>query len=305
MVVVGLWVVRRAGLGIHHSELDRSPQVDLVLNRLACWHKLRLMGHAAGGPNVECRAGVPALWQDDRKGTEEGNMAAERASGISRFGHHRARSPGVGVLAALEGAALIVWNLVATPFIGRGRLRWGTVGTEASDSLPGDEFVPEPKWSYTLGISVDASPEAVWPWIAQIGQGRGGFYTYQTLENMAGCRITNTTEILPEHQHPAVGEDIYLHPTAPPMRMEMVDAPNALVLLGSPADIGAEGMSTWQFVINSGPDGGSRLLTRGRYDHTPDWRSRLAFGRFPIEVISFVMSRKMMLEIKRLAERDA
>jgi len=49
----------------------------------------------------------------------------------------------------------------------------------------------------------------------------------------------------------------------------------------------------------------SRLLTRGRYDYAPDWKSRLAFRRFPIEVISFVMSRKMMLEIKGLAERDA
>lgn len=223
-----------------------------------------------------------------------------------RHGHRKARSPGVGVLAALEGAALIVWHLVATPFIGRRRLRWGTVGTEASDSLPCDELVAEPKWSYTLGIHVDAAPEAVWPWIAQIGQGRGGYYTYQTLENMVGCRITNTTEILPDHQRPAVGDDIYLHPTAPPLRVEVVEPPNALVLFGSPADVGAAtswGVSTWQFVVRARPDGGSRLLTRGRYDHAPDWRSRLMFGRFPIEAISFVMSRKMMIEIKRLAER--
>jgi hypothetical protein len=248
------------------------------------------------------------LRQDDRYDIEEDNMAAGGDLGNRRLGHRTAPSPAVGVLAALEGAALIVWNLVATPFIGRKRLRWGTVGTETTDSLPGDEFVPKPKWSYTLGIAVDASPEDVWPWIAQIGQGRGGFYTYQTLENIAGCKITNTTEILPDHQHPAVGEDIYLHPTAPPMRIEIVDPPNALVLFGSPADIGTEeswGMSTWQFAVNPGPDGGSRLLTRGRYDYTPDWKSRLAFGRFPIEAISFVMSRKMMLEIKRLAERDA
>jgi len=229
-------------------------------------------------------------------------MAAGRGSDIRR--HRTARSPGVGVLAALEGAALIGWNLVATPFIGRRRLRWGTVGTETSDSLPGDELVPEPKWSYTLGVAVDASPEEVWPWIAQLGQGRGGFYTYQTLENMAGCKITNTTEILPDHQHPAVGEDIYLYPTGG-LRIEIVDAPNALVLFGSPADIGAEGMSTWQFVVKPGPGGSSRFLTRGRYDYTPDWKSRLAFSRFPLEAITFVMGRKMMLEIKRLAERDA
>ena len=223
-----------------------------------------------------------------------------------RFEHRTPRSPGVGILAALEGIGLIVWNLVATPFIGRRRRRWGTVGTEETDQLPGDDLVPEPKWSYTLGIAIDAPPEDVWPWIAQIGQGRGGFYTYQTLENLFGCKITNTTETLPEHQHPAVGEDIYLHPTAPPLRIEGVDPPNALVLLGSPAEIGDDeswGMSTWQFVVNPEPDGSSRLLTRGRYDYTPDWKSRLAFGGLPIKVITFVMSRKMMLEIKRLAEK--
>jgi len=224
---------------------------------------------------------------------------------IRESGSRQASSPGVGVLAALEGAALIVLHLLATPFIGRSRLRWGTVGTEASDSLPGDSLVPEPKWSYTLGIAVDAPPEAVWPWIAQVGQGRGGFYTYQTLENMVGCKIVNTTEILPEHQHPAVGDDVLLHPTAPPLRIAIADPPNALVLFGSPTDIAAEeswGMSTWQFVVTPRPDGDSRLLTRGRYDYAPGWKSRLAFGRFPIEVVSFVMSRRMMLEIKRLAE---
>ena len=234
-------------------------------------------------------------------------MAAARDPEIGRLGYRSAQPPGVGVLAALEGAALIVWHLIATPFIGWRRLRWGTVGTEATDPLPGDDLVPEPKWSYTLGIPIEAPPEAVWPWIAQIGQRRGGFYAYQTLENIAGCKITNTTEILAEHQNPKVGDDIYLHPTAPPMRIEIGDPPTTLVLLGSPADIGAEGswgMSTWQFAVNPRPDGGSRFLTRGRSDYTGDWRSRLAFGRFPIEVVTFVMSRKMMREIKRLAEQD-
>ena len=215
------------------------------------------------------------------------------------------RPPGVGVLAALEGLVLVLWNLVATPFIGRRRLGWGTIGTEATDALPGDQLVPEPKWSNTLGVAVDAQPEDVWPWIAQLGQGRGGFYTYQTLENMVGCKITNTTEILPEHQQPAVGDGIRLYDGALPLTIKVVDPPHVLVLLGSAADLGGEkswGRSTWQFVVVSGPNGGSRMLTRGRYDFGSGWKSRLAFGRFPLEPITFVMSRKMMLEIKRLAE---
>ena len=73
------------------------------------------------------------------------------------------RPPGVGVLAALEGAGLIAWHLVATPFVGRKRLHWGTRELEATDPLPGDELVPDPKWSYTLGIDIAAPPEDVWP----------------------------------------------------------------------------------------------------------------------------------------------
>ena len=215
--------------------------------------------------------------------------------------------PGVGVLAALEGAGLVAWNFVATPFVGSKRLRWGTHKTEATDPLPGDELVADPKWSYTLGIDIAAPPGAIWPWIAQIGQRRGGFYSYQTLENMAGCKISNTTEVLPEYQHPEVGDEVYLHPTAPPLRIELVDPPLTLVLFGAPVDIAAEetwGMSTWQFAIRPGSEGRSRLLTRGRSDYSPGWAARLAFGRFPIEPITFVMSRKMLLEIKRLAEID-
>ncbi len=215
------------------------------------------------------------------------------------------RPPGVGTLAAVQGVALMLGHALATPAIGANRLRWGTVGSEATDPLPGDDLVPTPKWSYTLAVPIAAPPEAVWPWIAQLGQGRGGFYTYQTLENAVGCQITNTTRVLPEHQHPAVGDEIFLHPQSPPLRITVADPPNALVLFGSPADVGGSerwGVSTWQFIVNAGPGSTSRLLTRGRYDHSPDWQSRLVFGRFPIEVISYVMSRRMMLEIKRLAE---
>ena len=223
-------------------------------------------------------------------------------------GQRVVRSPGVGVLASVEGVALMVGHLVVTPIIGRARLRWGTRGTEATDPLPGDSLVPVPKWSHTLGVAVHAPAEAVWPWIAQIGQGRGGFYSYQTLENLVGCQITNTTTILPEYQHPAVGDGIHLFPDGPALRVEVVDPPHALVLFGSPAHVGAEGFwggSTWQFAIHPAPEGGSRLLLRYRYDHGPDWKSRLVFGRFPLEVISFVMSRNMLLEIKRLAERES
>ena len=165
--------------------------------------------------------------------------------------------------------------------------------------------MPDAKWSFTYAVDIAAPPADVWPWIAQIGQGRGGFYSYQGLENMMGCRIRNTSEILPEHQQPMVGDGVTLHPDVPPMRIEIVDPPDAFVLLGAPADIGGDegfAMSTWQFALTEQPAGTTRLFMRGRSDYSSGLVNRLAYGRFPLEPILYVMSRKMLLEIKRLAE---
>lgn len=61
-------------------------------------------------------------------------------------------------------------------------------------------------------IEVEAPREAVWPWLAQIGQDRGGFYSYEWLENLAGCRMRNAEHIQPEWQHREIGDKVMLHP---------------------------------------------------------------------------------------------
>lgn len=212
---------------------------------------------------------------------------------------------GVGVTQAVWAVGQIVWHLLATPFIGRRRLSWGATPDEAATTLPGDDLIPRPKWGFTYAVDVGAPPEAVWPWIVQIGQRRGGFYSYQTLENMFGCDIHNSAEILPEHQHPQIGDEVRLHPKAPAMRIAVLDAPTAFVLHGAPADVGGDesyATSTWQFALRPAGGGRSRLYMRGRSDYSHDLVSRMSFGRFPLEPIMFVMSRKMLREISRLAE---
>ena len=96
----------------------------------------------------------------------------------------------------------------ATPFLRARRRRWGATDEEIRDTYPGDDLVPEPKWTATHAIAIDATPAQVWPWIAQIGQGRGGFYTYVKLENLAGCQIENADRVLEEHQHLRQGDPI-------------------------------------------------------------------------------------------------
>jgi hypothetical protein len=90
----------------------------------------------------------------------------------------------------ISGASLMAFAFV-TPFLRRHRTSWGATRKEASETLPGDELTTEPKWQYTQSITVQAPAEQVWLWLVQIGQGRGGFYSYEILENMVGCGIRN------------------------------------------------------------------------------------------------------------------
>src|SRR5918994_7083921 len=88
-------------------------------------------------------------------------------------------------LLAILGA-LLPWAyaLVVRPW----HLRWGATEEGIAKPLPGDELVPNPAIESTRAITVNAPVEEVWPWLAQIGQDRGGFYSYEWLENLAGCR---------------------------------------------------------------------------------------------------------------------
>jgi len=208
---------------------------------------------------------------------------------------------------ALQGS-IETGGAMISPFLRTRRLRWGATDEELEGTYPGDELVLDPQWTATHAISIDAMSPRIWPWIAQIGQGRGGFYSYQKLENLVGSQIENTDRILDEHQHVRTGEPIKLHVQTPPMTVAVVEEPTTLVLFGNPAeaDDEADGSATlatsWAFLLLEQPDGTTRLLSRTRYHHGDDRRSKLMGGPWLIEPISFVMERKMLNVIKALVE---
>jgi hypothetical protein len=141
----------------------------------------------------------------------------------------------------------------------------GCTGAERSSRLPGDELLPSAALSATRAISIAASPEDVWPWVAQLGQERGGFYSYAPLENAVGCRITNAEAIVEAWQHPTEGDPFHLHPKAP-LVIALVEPGRALVASSSPMPPPAGGVGfTWAFVVEPDGGGGSRLLIRERY----------------------------------------
>lgn len=197
-------------------------------------------------------------------------------------------------------AMLMAMQLLLGPFLHRMRTRWGATEEEMRLRLPGDELVPAPDWSYTHAISVNAPPSAVWPWLVQLGQGRGGFYSYEGLENLIGCRIHNVTQIRPELQQLRVGDVIRMHASGFGPTVMRLDPARALVLGGPPNAKGSQ--ATWAFYLLDGPNGTTRLLERGRNVIGRGVLEKLGFGPYLIDPIGFVMSKKMLRTIKRLAE---
>ena len=183
-------------------------------------------------------------------------------------------------------------------------LRWGATQGELKQSLPGDEIVRQPMSGCTRAITIDAPPERVWPWVAQIGQGRGGFYSYAWLENLAGCQIVNADLIHPEWQDPKPGDVVRLHPSAPPVPVAFVQPGYALVLGAQPRPTlpGFPSVS-WAFIVEPAGAGRTRLLIRWRSSFQPTAGQYLA-NKYALEPIHFIMERRMMIGIKERAERQ-
>lgn len=199
--------------------------------------------------------------------------------------------------------AQIAVHIALGPALHHWRTRWGATEAELALTLPGDELVPRPDWCYTHAITIGAPRSAVWPWLVQIGQERGGFYSYEALENIAGCDIHNVLELRPALQRLAVGDTVRMHASGFGPRVSVLEPERALVL-GGPPDVNGS-QATWGFHLLDGPGGTTRLLERGRHVAGRGWLQKLGWGPYLTDPIGFVMSRKMLRTIKQLAERDA
>ena len=87
---------------------------------------------------------------------------------------------------------------------------WGADDDEITAVLPGDELVSASMLRTTRAVTIDAPIDAVWPWLVQIGEDRGGFYSYSVLERLAGAHIQNANTIHPEWQDIRVGDTMWL-----------------------------------------------------------------------------------------------
>jgi hypothetical protein len=203
--------------------------------------------------------------------------------------------------AAAGAAALASYVFVARPK----HLRWGATDDELDEPLPGDEIVPHPEQQATHAITINAPVADVWPWLVQVGQTRGGFYSYTWLENLAGCNMHNAYRIVPEWQSLRAGDVVWLHPKAPPLPVAIVEPYRAIVLGGNggePEAMPSVNTGIWGFHLKEVDEKTTRLLIRSRWARKPGlltWAGNYAL----LEPAHFIMERKMMLGIKQRAER--
>lgn len=198
----------------------------------------------------------------------------------------------IGVLGIAAAAG--VYALAVRPW----HLRWGATEEEVRMPFPGeDPAAPPPPVSATHAVTIQAPAAEVWAWLVQIGQDRGGFYSYSWLENLAGCRLRNADRIVPEWQALHVGDGVRLHPRVPPLPVTYLEPERALVLAGG-----------WGFVLKEMGPGTTRLIARAWGDAIPHLRNALLhflYWRGFYEPAHFLMERKMLLGIRSRAEQRA
>jgi hypothetical protein len=187
------------------------------------------------------------------------------------------------------GSCTLYWALLRRPI-----LTWGATAAEAAARLPGDDLLADADGISTRAIEIDAPAAAVWPWIAQIGPApRGGAYTYDWIENLLGLDMHSVDRVLPEFQHPEVGETIGFGPNR--MRLEQMEPERVLAWRSE------DGNWVWTFVLEERA-GRTRLISRNRF-RLPTLAARI--GMLPMEPGSLVMERKMLQGIRQRAERLA
>ncbi|MBS2965331.1 hypothetical protein KGA66_19935 [Actinocrinis puniceicyclus] len=188
---------------------------------------------------------------------------------------------------------------VAYPLMLRKRcLAWGATRAEQVREMPGDELMPSAALVSTRAVTIDAPAAAIWPWLAQMGPGRGGAYTYDWIENLLGLDMHSADTVLEQYQHPQVGDAQRLGEKGPVLRVALVEPERALVLR---SDDGA-----WVWAFGLYPDGGgTRLVSRNRISQPHSNAVTKLLSVYVMEPGSLIMERKMLRGVKARAERLA
>jgi hypothetical protein len=183
---------------------------------------------------------------------------------------------------------------------------WGATDTEIKAILPGDDIVLDANLRSTKGVTIQAPPEAIYPWLLQIGVDRGGMYSYDWLENLFGLNVHTVDYIVPEYQTVQVGDfwrftpkDYVLNPGPGLYVRQLIENEAVLLCFGMEGKPDEACFDTWQFVLQPQANGSTRLLLRSNMAIEQELPIKLTY------FIQFIMERKMLLQIRERAEQLA
>jgi proline iminopeptidase len=215
------------------------------------------------------------------------------------------------MVAAGMAAAEVAYSAWVRPRL----MRWGATDAEVTGGFPGAGLVPDGQRAATMAITIDAPPDQVWPWLVQLGGGRGGWYSWDRLDN--GGR-PSATRVHPEWQDLAVGDYVKYWARNGPVDAWEVAAlePDRFLglrglrdLRGRQLDPGqprpsayTEGL--WGFLLNDLPSGRTRLVISGYQTLRPRWLERFANYWLYIPAV-WPMQARMLAVLKRNIERAA
>ena len=197
----------------------------------------------------------------------------------------------IAIAVVIVAAGLLYWFPMRRWFA-----RWGTTPDERTRAMAGDDVIVDPTDITTHAVTVDAPPEDIWPWLVQMGYGRGGLYSYDWLDRLFGFLDRPSADrILPEFQHRAAGDKILLGPREELTVVAVVPF-RALVLKYDAHDLAW----VWQFgLVPVGPNR-TRLISRGT-ERAPKTVGGWLMMRM-MEPAAFIMTRRMLLGVKQRAE---
>jgi hypothetical protein len=184
---------------------------------------------------------------------------------------------------------------------------WGATAEEIRRALPGDDIVPVARGQGTRAISIDAPAHRVWAWLAQTGQDRGGFHSFELLDDLVGAEMENLPYLDPALQQWKLGDKLWM---APPHKFGgtgfalLMDLEPGRALgfgtrqIGTPVTDPVDG--SWTFVVEPQGDR-TRLIIRGRAAGGLSPLAR-AFTAVAFDPVHFMMERRMMEVVKARAE---
>ena len=208
------------------------------------------------------------------------------------------------------GTAVAVYGVWVRPRL----LRWGATDHEVAGPYPGAELVPDGARSGTMAVTIDAPPGQVWPWLVQIGWDRGGWYSWDSLDN-AGR--PSAREVRPEWQDLAVGDSLkFWAPglgVADSYRVAVLERDRFMGLHGL-SDLRGHVLDPeqprpsaymegfWGFLLIELPGGRTRLVSSGYQAFRPHWLERFVY-EWVFAPVVWIMSARMLAVLKRNIER--